>query len=187
MNTEPGKSKYQRFNIPGNAHHLSFSCYRNRKFLNYDRTRKYIVEAINRARDIHQFELWAYILMPEHVHLLIYPKGDDYSISNILKSIKQSTARKAIKYLRDNNSGILKFMETGLKKPAYRFWQDGGGYDRNIRNDKEFLNTVDYIHNNPVRRGLVKHPKEWYWSSARDWLTDQPGPIPIDKESFPIM
>ena len=74
-----------------------------------------------------------------------------------------------------------------MKRPAYRFWQDGGGYDRNIRDQDELTRFVEYVHNNPVRRGLVARPEEWYWSSARDWLTEQEGPVQIDKDSFPIM
>jgi len=78
-------------------------------------------------------------------------------------------------------------METGAQKPRWRFWQDGGGYDRNIRDSRELERLINYIHENPVRRGLVKNAAEWYWSSAHDWLngTDR-GPLQIDRESIPI-
>jgi putative transposase len=79
-------------------------------------------------------------------------------------------------------------METGLKSPRYRFWQDGGGYDRIIRDNKEFDRLIDYVHSNPVRRGLVENPEDWYWSSAADWNSgDDKGPIRIDRERIPIM
>ena len=54
---------------------------------------------------MHDFDLWAYVLMPEHVHLLIYPKADDYSISAILTDIKQPVTRKALKYIRTHSPG----------------------------------------------------------------------------------
>jgi len=50
--------------------------------------------------------------------------------------------------------------------PSYRFWQRGGGYDRNLVSKQAVLNSIEYIHNNPVRKGLVKSPEDWNWSSA---------------------
>ena len=187
MPSQAERLKYLRYNIQGNAHGLSFSCYRNPKFLNYDRTRVYFVKAVAKAKAIHEFDVWAYVIMQEHVHLVIFPKNERYSISDILKSIKLAVSKRAINYLLENKSGILKFMETGVEKPRYRFWQDGGGYDRNIRDTVEPGNLIEYIHNNPVRRGLVERPDEWIWSSAREWLTGEPGPIRIDKDFFPII
>jgi len=176
--------KYIRFNTPGDPHAISFSCYRNRNFLNYRRTRKYLVDAINAARIKYQFDIWAYVIMPDHFHVLIFPRLEEYSISDILKSIKQPVARRTINYLRQNKPGILKHLETGLEKPKYRFWQDGGGYDRNIRNSTELSEYIDYIHENPVKAGLVDNSVGWYWSSASDWLMDIPGPIRIDRETI---
>jgi len=52
------------------------------------------------------------------------------------------------------------------------FWQPGGGYDRNIRKAKTAWASVAYIHDNPVRRGLVRRPEDWEWSSAK-WYAGQ--------------
>jgi len=187
MPARSNPTKYTRHNIPGCAHGLSFSCYRNRKFLNRRRTRLYLIDAINTAREKHSFDLWAYVIMPEHVHLLIFPRYDEYSISDILRSIKQPVARRAIAFLRRNHPDLLRLMENGKKHHPYSFWQDGGGYDRNIRNHAELVRFLEYAHNNPVRRGLVEHPEQWYWSSASEWLSNTPGPILIDRESFPVV
>ena len=180
--------KLIRFNTPGSAHGLSFTCYRNRRFLSSDRTRLYFAEALQGAGIKHNFDLWAYVVMPEHVHLVIFPGSEIYSISAILKSIKQPVARRAINYLRKHESGILRFMETGLDRPRWHFWQNGGGYDRNIRDCRELERLVNYVHENPVRRGLVRKAEDWCWSSARDWVhgTDE-GPIFIERASYPIM
>jgi len=179
-------TKYTRFNTPGEAHGLSFSCYKKRRFLNNDRTRNYLVESINKARMKHKFDVWAYVIMPEHVHLLIFPSREVYSISDILKSIKLPVARKSISYLESYGSGIIRLLETGLESPKYRFWQDGGGYDRNISNHGELIRLVDYIHDNPVTMGLCGSSVDWFWSSARDWLTGVDGAIKIDRETFPF-
>jgi putative transposase len=175
----------RRYNIEGNAHELTFSCYNNRRFLSAERSCKYLVDSINSSREKHQFDLWAYVFMPNHVHLLICPRKTQYSISNILLSIKQPVSRKAIDYLKNNNPNGLKQLATSQKHRTYRFWQKGGGYDRNITKVKTIIDTVRYLHNNPVRKGLVETTDQWYYSSAADWENIRQGPIPIDFHSFP--
>ena len=177
------RKRCRRWNDPWDAHELTFSCYRGRKFLLSERTRGYLVEAVAKAREKHAFDVWAYVIMPEHVYLLIWPRQQAYSISAILKSIKQSVSRRAIGWLRRENPTGLVQLATGQKDNPYRFWQDGGGYDRNIRKAETLRKAIDYIHGNPVKRGLVENPEDWYWSSCRSWMLDEEGPIPIDKES----
>ena len=70
--------------------------------------------------------------MPDHVHLLINPRDEGYNISNILKDIKTDTARKAVKYIKENKPYELSKLSTAQQYRRYRFWQKGGGYDRNI-------------------------------------------------------
>jgi len=186
MHTEEIHRKMcRRYNFPGNAHELTFSCYRNRPFLSSDRTCQYLADSIIRAKQKHDFNLWAYVFMPDHAHLLICPRKQEYSISQILLSIKQSVSRKAIIYLKKHNPKGLKSIATGQKHSPYRFWQDGGGYDRNITSPHTIINVVRYIHNNPVRRELVASTEQWYYSSAKDWQGIGIGPIPIDFDSFP--
>jgi putative transposase len=142
-----------------------------------------LVDAVSRARAAFGFHVWAYVMMPEHVHLLIWPAKEVYSISAILQSVKQSVSRRAVRWLKDNNPTGLQLLATGHPDKPYQFWQEGGGYDRNIRNGKALRDMINYIHGNPVARGLVTRPEDWPWSSARDWANLGTGPIPIDKES----
>jgi len=78
--TDPktGKSYLQkrrrRYDEPGQARELTFSCYRRYQFLSRDRTRLWFIQALETARTNWPFDLWAYVIMPEHVHLLIYPR-----------------------------------------------------------------------------------------------------------------
>jgi putative transposase len=188
MKSDQGYRKVRKsFNIQGHAHELTFSCYSQRPFLKYDVTKGFVIHSILRARAIHTFDIWAYVIMPEHVHLLIWPRNEQYSIPKILQSIKQSSAKKAIKYLQYNKPENLKWLYTGQKHTPYRFWQDGGGYDKNVDSVEILLEMVDYIHMNPVRRGLVKEPEEWKWSSIAEWQLPGSGPIPVDRESFPVL
>ena len=173
------------YDEPGQPHELTFSCHHGRPFLSKDRTRLYLAEAIARAKHAHGIRLWAYVFMPEHVHLLVWPGEEEYSISSFLKSIKQSVARRALLYLRKHNPAGLRWLATGWKHSPYTFWQEGGGYDRNVTMSKTLSKMVEYIHNNPVRRGLVQLPEDWPWSSAGEWAGLGAGPVPIDAESFP--
>ena len=173
-------------NAPGEAHELTFSCFRRRKFLSKDRTREYFISAVQQARQTHRFHLWAYVLMPEHVHMIVLPLEEDYDMSAIQKSIKQSVSRKALEYLRRENPKGLRFMETGQRKQPYAFWKAGGGYDRNVILPETLQYMVNYIHNNPVRRGLVEDPGAWYWSSLQEWQEEGAGPLSLDLDSFPF-
>ncbi len=107
--------------------------------------------------------------MPEHVHLLLYPEQASYSISRILSSLKQPVAKRAIHYVRTEATSFIPRMtdEQPSGKRSIRFWQRGGGYDRNLWSPRHIWETIDYIHTNPVRRGLCESDTDWTWSSAR--------------------
>ena len=183
-------SKYRtcrRYNDPGYAHSLTFSCFRGRPLLSRERTCKWMIDAIEFAREKHDFKLWAYVIMPEHVHLLIYPNNENYSINSILTSLKQPVSKKALFFVKQNAPHFLTRM-TNLQpssKKSIRFWQRGGGYDRNLSSPRYIWETIRYIHNNPVRRRLCKSYLDWQWSSAHAFLDDRNLNIKIDVESIP--
>lgn len=183
----PHRKLVEVFNTPGEAHFLTFSCFRRQPFLKSERTCGYLAEAININRKKHCFELWAYVFMPEHVHLLIWFPQEKYDASAAAKSVKQSVARRALCYLRTENPSGLSQLETGFQKPRYRFWQQGIGYDRNIWSRWSLRETFDYIHNNPVQRGLVNYPDDYHWSSLRAYGGHSDVPLHVDVESLPFV
>ena len=182
---EPHRKMCHRYNLPGHAHELTFDCLNSRPFLSSERTCGYLADALVAAREKHAFDLWAYVFMPEHVHLLICPRSDVYSIGQILSAIKQPVARRTMIYLRKHEPEGLQLLATGQKRTPYRFWRAGGGYDRNMTAIETVVLAAKYIHENPVRRGLVSHPSQWCYSSAKDWEQGVPGRIPIDFDTFP--
>src|SRR4051794_35161592 len=103
----PHRKRCKRLNTPGHAHYLTFSCFQRKPFLNRDRTRAWLIDAINLSRRNHAFDLWAWVIMPEHSHLLIFPTQDIYSISGILSTIKQSVAKRAIAFVRAQSPDFL--------------------------------------------------------------------------------
>jgi len=170
----------KRYNHPNNANELTFSCYKGMKLLKSERACSNLAESINNACEKLDFSVIAYVFMPTHAHLLVATRKNEYSISEFLKSVKQSVARKEINYFRKNKQEMLKYMATGQKHDKNRFWQDGGGYDRNIVRSETLKHSINYIHNNPVRAELVEDAREWKWSSAGFWLENRQGVIPID-------
>lgn len=169
------------YNDPGHAHFLTFSCFHRRQFLTNHLVRTWLSQAIDTARQEHDFALWAYVFMPEHVHLLIHPHRDRYSISNILREIKLPVARSWVAHLHKTNPQRLLSMKARQgKRVVHRLWQAGGGYDRNLFNWEAIARTVDYIEWNPVTRGLVSNPSEWLWSSARARAGKSNAPLGID-------
>jgi putative transposase len=148
-----------------------------------------LVDAIDRARTKHAFHVWAYVIMPEHAHLLVWPTHPDCDISNFLQSMKTSVARVALAWVQANSPEFLARMEDVQPsgKRHYRFWQRGGGYDRNVIEPAAVWEHIHYIHANPVRRGLCAALEDWYWSSAADYAELRVGPLRLDRDSLPPM
>jgi putative transposase len=176
------KNKRVHFNIPGHAHELTFSCYRRQQLLLNHTWCDFLAESIEKARSTFGLHVYTYVFMPEHVHLLFLPFYEAYSIARILQYIKQASSRRVMIQCRKVNLAGLERLRTGSKSRPYRFWQAGGGYDRNIINGQTLRKAIDYIHANPVRRNLVSSPEEWRWSSYSDWAGLGIGPIAIEKD-----
>ena len=176
----PGRIHRHAINTPFHAHELTFSCYRRFPFLKVERTCQWLASAIEAARAKRSFGLWAFVFMPDHVHLIIRPQQAEYSMPKIMASIKLPVARRAIHYLEEKNSPWLARITRQRGKHTDRlFWQSGGGYDRNITSGKTLLKMIDYLHNNPVRRALVERAADWRWSSASAFDGGH-SPIPLD-------
>ena len=171
MNDQPNKihsKKRKSYNIEGHAHELTFSCYHHHKYFNDPLCCELFIKELASARDKFQFYLWAYVIMPTHVHLLIYPFRSNYNISIILQSIKGKFSTTYRNILKNTNMELFeKICIQEGKKKVFRFWQAGGGFDRNLWNAKAIHSSIQYIEANPVRAGLVEYPEDWKWSSAR--------------------
>ncbi|MFH1267594.1 MAG: transposase [Planctomycetota bacterium] len=180
MATEERRHR-RNFNEPGDAHELTFSCYRRYKFLVSDRVRVWLQSSLEAARAELEFDLWAYVFMPEHVHLIVYPRREDYDIAEIRQAIKEPVGRQAMKYLREYRPDwVPKLTHRRGKREERLFWQSGGGYDRNITESETLNSMIEYIHLNPVRRGLVEQAVDWEWSSAARLEDVGPSPVSLD-------
>jgi putative transposase len=152
------RKRCRRYNEPGHAHALTFCCFRRQPFLSKDRSCRWLLDAIETVREKHRVHLWAWVIMPEHVHLLLWPTEPKYSIRALLASLKRPVTSKALVYVQHHAPAFLERMQD--KQPngmvSYRFWQRGGGYDRNLFEPKAIWAEIDYFHGNPVRRRFVR-------------------------------
>ena len=110
------------------------------------------------------------------------PPGPGVKVGSFAGSVKEQVARKAISWLTEHPpEWISKISVIEGNKTRRRFWQPGGGYDRNVEQLGTLQSIIDYIHANPVRRGFVERPQDWEWSSARWYAGMLPVPIEMDR------
>ncbi|MBI3829622.1 MAG: transposase [Planctomycetes bacterium] len=168
---EPHRKRVRTFNVPGHAHFLTFSCYRRIPLLTNDTWRTWLAQAVKTACAEHDMALWAYVFMPEHVHLLVKPRRTVYEVSAFRKQLKQSASKRILNALKKRNAAILKRLVVQERpgKACFRFWQEGPGHDKNIWSLEKAWEKAVYCHLNPVKRKLVKFAGLWRWSSFR-WL-----------------
>jgi putative transposase len=164
----------KHYHEPGDLHELTFSCYRQLKLLTNDAWRRYLVRTIDEAGEQCRLNLVAFVFMPEHVHLLVFPLDDKPAIDDYLAAVKRPVSADVKRDLQKAGSPLLKRLTVRERpgKYSFRFWQEGPGYDRNLQAPAVVLSSIDYIHMNPVRRGLVTQARLWKWSSARFYESD---------------
>lgn len=145
----------------GDLHFVTFCCYQRRAFLQSVQMSSLVVQILSEVRARLGFALVGYVVMPEHVHLLIDESGA--SPSKILQVFKQRVSRR-IRARKRGKRGQMA-LPFGNAEPAFRrFWQRRY-YDFNVRSKAKLKEKLQYMHANPVRARLVAHPGDWPWSS----------------------
>jgi putative transposase len=169
----------KRYYGRGDLHFLTFSCYRRLPLLKTMRARNLFVRALGKIRERYKFLLVGYVVMPNHVHLLISetPKATP---SLVLKVLKQRTSRDFRRGRRRGPMGQLRFAFAKGEESLARFWQPRF-YDFNVWSEKKVREKLEYMHANPVTRKLVGHPKDWPWSSWSFYAKGEAGLVPIDR------
>lgn len=180
------RKRLLRWEGRGDVRFITFSCYKQLPLFRNEAIRGLFVDRLLESRARTGFELFAWVVMPEHVHLLVRI-AESARWARSASSLKNSVAKRVINRWRELDASILRRLQTEAGET--RFWQRGGGFDRNVRNMSEFTKAVRYIHRNPVERELVTSPLDWAWSSARWWNGDpnailQCDPPPGDPRSW---
>jgi putative transposase len=152
----------KHFQQSGQLHFLTFSCYRRRPNFTTPHSRACFESSLERVRQSYGLCLYGYVVMPEHVHLLLN-EPERGCLAQMLQSLKQSVAR------------------TLALRAADSFWQ-ARYYDFNVWSECKFVEKLRYIHRNPVTRGLVERPADWQWNSFRHYLTGADGAVEIESQ-----
>ena len=169
----------KRYYGRGDEHFVTFSCYRRLPLLASRERRDLFLLALEATREKYEMVVLGYVVMPEHVHLLVEePRKQDLSAA--LKALKQGVSRRVLRRLREHKGqGDLFAGRTRLLS----FWQ-ARFHDFNVWNPKKHVEKLRYMHRNPVARGLVSRPDDWRWSSFRHYAYGEPGLVAVN-EAFP--
>jgi putative transposase len=151
--------RYQRI---GHLHFITFSCYRRQPKLAASAACTVFEESLEQIRRSYGLGVLGYVVMPEHVHLLV-SEPERAQLSTAIQAMKQSVARR---------------LALRQKEP---FWQ-ARYYDFNGWSNHKRIEKLRYIHRNPVARGLVAKPEDWKWSSYRHYQTGVEGTVGIESE-----
>ncbi len=148
-----------RLHNSGQLHFITFSCYDRRPYLNTIPARKIFEHSLETIRKRYRFLIFGYVVMPEHVHMLV-TEPETASLSKAIQALKLSVT--------------LQCTERPFWQPRY--------YDFNLFSEKKQEEKLRYIHRNPVSRGLVTEPSDWPWSSFHHWSTGARGTIEIESQ-----
>jgi len=151
----------KRFQKAEALHFITFSCYLRLPLLDVPGARETVEAVLEQTRARHQARVYAYVLMPEHVHLLIN-EPPSILLAQFLKAVKQIASRK-------------------LRGSREKFWQERY-FDRNVHGEAARSEVIRYIHRNPVKRGLVASPGDYQWSSFNHYATGIRGAVEIESE-----
>jgi len=140
--------------------------------------RTFFLFTLDEIRNRYHFDLRGYVVMPEHVHLLL-SEPPEQTISDALKVLKQRISRDFRGGIPESNKHLLPPDLRTLAINLPRFWEPRF-YDFNVYTREKLTEKLKYMHANPVNRGLVDHPAAWKWSSYLFYKTGEQGMISID-------
>ena len=172
------RNPLRRYYGSGDLHFITFSCYRRHPLLGTRRARDRFVRILDEVRARHGFRLIGYVVMPEHVHLLVSEPRNG-TPSKVLQVLKQKVSRALRGRGRKKAPGQLSSAFAAAATEERAFWQRRF-YDFNVWSSKKVREKLEYMHANPVKRKLVVHPKDWPWSSWSYYAKGDEGLIGID-------
>jgi putative transposase len=171
----PPRKHLKRYERSHDLRFLTFSTYRRVRVFDDPAVADLFARHLERVRQNHRFRLYAWMIMPEHVHLIIWPRLPASPVRRVLMDLKRVFSRDLLEQVRRRAGHLLERLTA--PDGEMRVWQAGGGYDRNIYGEEERIEKTNYIHQNPVTRGLVAKPIDWPWSSARWYARQREGAV----------
>ncbi len=168
----------ERFYGGGDLHFITASCYRRQPLLGAARHRDLFVQVLELVRQRYRFVIVAYVVMPEHFHLLI-TEPEKANPSVVIQALKLGVARRILSARKRREKQQAAQDDPWLNPVPKHIWQ-ARFYDYNVWSGPKQVEKVRYIHRNPVRRGLAESPEQWRWSSFRAYASGETGLVRIN-------
>ena len=169
---------------PAHLYFVTTRAIRRACLFRRDVMKQVLVDSFDFMRASGWLELFAFVVMPNHIHLIVRCAAD-YPVSDVVRDFKKYTSKKIVaQYETEHNDQALRFLREVVKRPEkqeYAVWEDE--YQAKDVFSAEFLRQkMEYIHNNPLQPHwrLVEKPEDYLWSSARFYILNQPAIIPLD-------
>jgi len=169
---------------PESLYFVTTTAVRKAHIFRRDVTKRILVYSLSYTRTQRWIELYAFVVMPNHLHFIARCLPD-HPLADILRDFKKHTAKQIIRqYQAEGNQRVLAFLAEAVPRPRkqrYKVWDDD--YDAKDVFTPEFLKQkMDYIHNNPLQSHwcLAERAEEYPWSSACFYLVDKPALIALD-------
>jgi putative transposase len=168
-------------------YYLTFVVFRRVPIFKSENICQFFIDALNETKEKHPFKLIGYVIMPDHVHLIVNPVSCDIEV--VGKEIKGLSANRIIGWLKENEyfTSLEKLKLTNVKKRNHSFcvWQKKVK-SVDLWSHKFILQKLNYVHLNPIRAGVCDHPAKWKWSSYNAYLPKTKIEIPImpDKKGY---
>ncbi len=139
-----------------------------------------LVEALRYCQEKKELKVCAWVILDTHFHAIVSAPD----LSQVLADLKRHTARRVVEQLEAEGCdwllNQLRYRRAAHKaENEYQVWQEGSHTQR-IADDAMMLQKLDYLHRNPVRRGLVLQAEHWRYSSAHEWLPGAMGLLRCD-------
>ncbi|MBN1779168.1 MAG: transposase [Candidatus Buchananbacteria bacterium] len=193
----------KRFNLENQIYFITSKTFDNEKIFSDDRSCRLFIEVLNECKDKYGFELFGYVIMPDHIHLLIKPNPRN-TISDVMHRIKGSFAYKYLMMTRNHKGSATR--ENGINKPTLLrmsqsqlrvadpswvgekrqrikqqpIWQKSF-YDHAIRNHQDFLEKLNYIHKNPLKHNIANDLNQYQYSSYQNYYLSNNNLTKIDE------
>jgi len=171
-------TRLHRYYGAGYLHFITTSCYRRRALLGSPRKRDLFLNVLESVRKRYRFVVVGYVVMPEHVHLLLSEpeRGDP---SRVMQAIKQGFARRVLRKQRTQRDARQESLWSAAHDVDH-IWQRRF-YDFVVFTENKRIEKLRYMHRNPVKRGLVLEPQHWAWSSFRHYANGERGPVLVNE------
>lgn len=169
--------RLRHFDHLNTARFVTFCCYRRQRFLEGASVCEIIINWLVRIREQYEIKLYGYVLMPEHVHFVLHPP-DSVKLGPVIGQFKSKTASAIISGHVLNPPPDCMIRKDSRERRA--FWQPRC-YDHNCRTPETVLEKIRYCHLNSLKRGLVKEPGKWRWSSYNWYEGRRDVPIAMDE------